>query len=658
MVRPDSGERQVPIRALIVSLLALFVPVVGALAFPGAMGDAGALLWLVLLIPAFLLAYYRGWRGAATALAAGMATLSITQAVANYLAVEMPDLLFGIVVAYLGITMGIGWMAEILHRDRETVEDMAFTDILTRLPNRRHTQVFLENEYAAAERGRLLAVVLFDIDNFKGYNDRYGHQAGDEALVAFAEVLHRTTRRMNLAGRFGGEEFMAVLAGSDAPGAMVFADRVRLALRSLELGDGPLTVSAGVAAYYPGMRSPDELVAAADRALYQAKSEGRNCVRRFGALDADGQAGMAGTDRDTTDADSQTTSLPPHAITAFGTGRTCMVVEDDPQVLGLLVDYLTREGFSVQPAEDGAVAIRALSQEFDVVITDLRLPEASGHEVVTAAKSRHPATQVIVISGLQDAHRAAEALQAGADRYLFKPFGMPELRANLADALVRRDRELGEASRRRALTAEGELRASEARESILRGTRALMAAVEAKDPFTSGHSDRVSTYTELLAEALDPTGVRLPREMLRLACEVHDVGKLGVPDGVLNKNGPLTAEEYAEVKEHPRIGKRILSALIDDPLVLAVTGWHHERWDGEGYPDGLHGEAIPLAARVVGLADALSALTHPRPWRDAVPWEEAIEVLRRDSGTAFDPDILDAMDRCLPSLRAAYQDFS
>src|SRR5688500_4033263 len=270
-IAPDRSRRRAPTRALLLSLAALGVPVAGALVFPEGLAEYGSLLWLLALIPAFLLAYYRAWRGAATALAAGMATLSLTEAVATWSGRSVPDLLLGVVIAYVAITLGIGWLAEQLHQDKDEVEDMAFTDILTHLPNRRHARVFLENEFAAAERGRLLSVALFDLDDFKAFNDRHGHQAGDEALRAFAEVLIRTTRRMNLAARFGGEEFLAVLAGSDAEGAMVFADRVRTALQSRSIGGESLTVSGGVAVAHPSERSPDELAADADHAPHPAQ---------------------------------------------------------------------------------------------------------------------------------------------------------------------------------------------------------------------------------------------------------------------------------------------------------------------------------------------------------------------------------------------------
>ncbi|MCK5652684.1 MAG: diguanylate cyclase, partial [Gemmatimonadetes bacterium] len=282
------SDRRVPPRALLISVAALAVPVAGAFLLPAATVEQyGALLWLLALVPAFLLAYYRGWKGVATALAAGMATLSLTQVAMSWVGRPIPDLLSGVVAAYVTISLGVGWLAELMHRDREEVEDLAFTDLLTHLPNRRHARVFLENEFAAAERGRLLSVVLFDLDHFKRYNDRYGHVAGDDALQVFAVILAQSTRRMNLSARFGGEEFLTVLAGSDVEGALVFAERIRVALKATSLERGSLTASAGVATFHPSMRSPDELLAAADHALYRAKREGRNCVRLFGRPPAD-----------------------------------------------------------------------------------------------------------------------------------------------------------------------------------------------------------------------------------------------------------------------------------------------------------------------------------------------------------------------------------
>ncbi len=649
MASPDPLPQQeprsnrVPARAAVLSLAAFVVPVLGAFWFPEDLADYEALLWLTALIPAFLLAYYRGWQGAATATALGMAVLAIVAAITRSLGRETPDLLPIIVVIYLGLSIAIGWLAEILHRDRDEVEDLAFTDPLTHLPNRRHVEVFLANEFAAAQRGRLLSVVLFDLDRFKEYNDTYGHEAGDEALERFGEVLIRTTRRMNLSGRLGGEEFISILAGSDAHGATIFADRVRDELAALGLGAGPLTVSAGVAEYDESIRDPKMLIAAADKALYEAKREGRNRVKTRYPEGGDDPA-LAEHVR----AKEERSSLPP-----IGAGLPVLVVVEDAHTRDLLASYLQTAGFTVVRAADGASAIRALAEEPAVLITDTRISDMAPQEIIRATRSRYPLAQILVLTALQEAFTAADALQAGADRYLVKPFGMPELRAHLIDALDDRNKLLRQGDRRRELSAEGKARARSARESILAGTRALVRAVEARDPYTAGSAGRVASYAETLAEHIDPEETLLPRERLRLGCELHDVGKIGVPDGVLNKEGPLDTLELAEMRKHPRIGRSILEPIIDDPLVLAITSWHHENWDGTGYPDALRGQAIPLAARVVAVADALNAITRPRAWRAARSWDDALDIVEQGSGTTFDPRVVEAALATADRLRRA-----
>jgi diguanylate cyclase (GGDEF)-like protein len=665
IAKPRSSRR-VPLRALVLSLAALLVPMAGALLFNESLGLYAPLLWLMALVPAFLLAYYRGWRGVATALASGMAALSLTQVVASWMGLGVPDLLLGVVVAYVGISLGIGWLAERLLTERDQVEDMAFTDTLTHLPNRRHARVFLENEFAAAQRGRMLSVVLFDLDDFKKFNDKHGHAAGDEALRSFAEILTRTTRRMNLSARLGGEEFLSVLAGSESEGAVTFADRVRTAMHATKLHGQTVSVSGGVATFHPSMRTPDELLAAADHALYQAKREGRNCIRLFGSAalgraepSADATAPAPAPMRDPAyprppeeiGRTKPPVELLPQQITTFGAGRRALLVEDEHQVRKLIATYMSREGFAVAESDNVPDGVKQLGEEFDVVVTDIRMPEVSGTELVGAVKSRWPATQVIVITGLQDPQVAADALNQGADRYLFKPFGMPELRAHLKDALTRRDRLLAERSEKHVLSSEAQARAEQSLDALLRAARALVRAVEVRDPYTRGHSDRVGRYAVALAEILNRDGLGIDLDALKLACELHDVGKIGIPDAILNKVGALSPDEVALVRKHPRTGRRILDPLLDDETVLSVVSWHHERWDGNGYPDGLVGEGIPIVARIVGVADALDAMTSDRAYRPALAWEEAMDQLGQLSGKQFDPALVACVKREQERLR-------
>lgn len=197
----------IPLRALGLSFMALFVPILTAVFFPEfSSGDTGLLIWLTALVPAFLLTYYRGWPGASLALAMGMAALAITQVALLLAGIRLSNwsLLGGIVVVYIGISLGLGWLTELLHVQRRHAEKMALSDTLTGMPNRRHSVVFVEAAFAAAQRGIPLTVVLFDIDKFKVYNDTRGHPAGDQALQRVAAILLESTRRMNLSARWGG----------------------------------------------------------------------------------------------------------------------------------------------------------------------------------------------------------------------------------------------------------------------------------------------------------------------------------------------------------------------------------------------------------------------------------------------------------------------
>jgi len=271
----------IPRLAILLCLIALIVPAIAELWFADLIGNHQPLVWLLAVIPSFLLAFYRGWAGAATALAAGMAVLSLTQ-VGVLLTVGYIDnwpVILILVIIFCATAVANGLATELLHQQRASAELMALTDDLTGLPNRRFVERLLDREFAAAIRGRPLTVAIFDIDNFKDYNDRFGHAAGDQALTTFAKTLGEMTRKMDLSARYGGEEFLTVLSSCDLEGGLQFVERVRNALRKVDFIAGPISVSVGVATYRPGMDSPNDLLAAADRALYAAKQAGRDCVR-------------------------------------------------------------------------------------------------------------------------------------------------------------------------------------------------------------------------------------------------------------------------------------------------------------------------------------------------------------------------------------------
>jgi putative two-component system response regulator len=647
------------------------VPVIADLVFPReTLGPFQPLIWLFAFVPALLLAYYRGWKGVAGAVAAGVVTFAFYQALATRAGLTIPGYFPGMLVAFLGLALGIGWLVERLHLDKAQVEALALTDLLTHLPNRRHAIIFLENEFAAAARGRPLCVVLFDLDSFKLYNDRYGHQAGDEALTVFAGILSQTTRRMNLSARFGGEEFLSVLAGSEVDGALVFAERVRARLKATKLSRGSLTVSAGVACFHRTLRSPDELLAAADHALYQAKREGRNRVRLFGRnlleeavadptgrVEAVETAYLGGYPRSAADLGRTRPpiTLLPHSVTGFGVDRKVLLVEGEETVSDLLSSYLSKEGFDVSVAGDVSSAVRHLGTEFDVMITDVRLPGPWSMELMTAVKARWPATQIIAITGISDEEVRLESEKAGADAFLQKPFGMAELRLELQEALVRRKQALVQGSEGRVVSAEVRVRSDAANEHLTAGLQSLVTAVEIRDPCTQGHHHRVTLYAQVILQALDPEGIRLSPLSLALGTEHLDIGKLAVPESILLKPEPLTEGESDLLREHPKVGREILRPIIGDEVALEVVTWHHERWDGGGYPDGLAGESTPLAARISAVADSLDHLTSCRSNRKALAWDGAVAAILEESGKQFDPEVVRAFQTALPQLKETWE---
>ncbi len=419
-MKTELGAAPVPARALLLSLLSLAVPVVSSALFPDwTSWDVGILVWLLALVPGFLLSYYRGWRGASLALAAGMAALSVTQVVILTTDAPLPSpaVLLGVVTVLTAVSLGSGLLASFFHHSLEQAERLALTDPGTGLPNRRHVILEFEKAFAAAQRGSKLAIVLFDLDRFKRVNDEYGHAEGDRVLVKFAEILQKTTRTMNTTARFGGEEFLAIVRNADAEGASVFAERVRTTFRELELHSGPLTVSAGVAAYEPGMATPDVLLAAADQALYRAKHEGRDRVvvlGKQGKLSEEAERPARGDDVDVPQ----------------GHGELILVVDDDVDALRSISRTLRRFGYTVleSPSPRRAVDIaRGLDRPIDAVLTDIVMPEMGGFRLVEMLEEIQEQVRVLYLSGYSQEEVDWGGVPGAVREYLSKPVSIYHL---------------------------------------------------------------------------------------------------------------------------------------------------------------------------------------------------------------------------------------
>jgi putative nucleotidyltransferase with HDIG domain len=322
------------------------------------------------------------------------------------------------------------------------------------------------------------------------------------------------------------------------------------------------------------------------------------------------------------------------------TARTAVtLVDDEPAVLDILARAARSWNFDCQAAATAEQAVTLLEERLTpVVITDLRMPGRGGVWLVREVRRRWPGVSVIVVTAGQDADAVNDCLNAGAHHYFLKPINFDEFRHAL-EVTTRGYRLHQQRERhRKELERKVRRRTHQLRNTFLSAIDSLVRTLEARHPSTCGHSLRVRRYALRLARRLGWT--ERARSPLALAAKLHDIGKVGTPEGILNKPGLLTAAEEAVVREHPVVGERILTPIIRDRDVLAAIRGHHERWDGGGYPDGLAGERIPLLARVITVADCFDALTSYRSYRDPLAPHEALELLRAGAGTQFDPALV------------------
>lgn len=306
-----------------------------------------------------------------------------------------------------------------------------------------------------------------------------------------------------------------------------------------------------------------------------------------------------------------------------------LLVVDDMEPMRLaLQDSLRLQGYDVVSAASGEEALELLrSQRFDLLLTDQTMPGLSGIELMEATARIHPDMPVVLLTGHTDVELAKSSLQRGASDFVTKPVNIRELPIVIERNLTRRRLEVTRLKEREA-------------QVLFEAIKALASAVDAKDPYTARHSMRVTRLSLLLADAVGLASDE--RYILELAAWMHDVGKIGVPDQILTKPTSLTPEEFAVMKIHPVKGGEIVGQIEELGRVSDAIRHHHERPDGKGYPDGLRGEAIPIASRIIIIADAFEAMTSNRSYRPGLGRERAFEELHDHRGTQFAPELVEA----------------
>ncbi len=336
-----------------------------------------------------------------------------------------------------------------------------------------------------------------------------------------------------------------------------------------------------------------------------------------------------------------------------------LVADDEAAVRNMLKTALERAGFDCRVAASGKEALTLLEQRpAEVIITDIRMPEMDGIELLYRVKEKFD-SDVMVITGFTEKFNYEDVVSAGAADFIPKPVGLKELVIRLKRVLrereIKKERDrINEAlshivEKLKHTVDELEKAHKDLEDAYLDTINRLVIAAEFKDEDTGDHIVRMSRYSTLLAEraGLSASTVKL----IRYASPMHDIGKIGIPDNILLKQGKLTKEEFEMVKTHTTIGASILENAKADVLKMAyeIALTHHERWDGSGYPHGLKGTDIPISGRIVGLADTFDALTSARPYKPPYPMDVAIKIISNDSGTKFDPAIveifLDNIDR-------------
>lgn len=338
-----------------------------------------------------------------------------------------------------------------------------------------------------------------------------------------------------------------------------------------------------------------------------------------------------------------------------------LVVDDEQPVRDLVAAQLLFLGFKATATGDHELALQLVASPTDapsLIMLDIEMPGASGLELLRRIKKINEDTQVVMVSGLSDIATVRECLRAGAYDYLTKPFELEDLgntvdRALERRRLLRQNREYQEDLEQMVQDQTDEIRRTR---DIALVTLAKLA--ESRDSETGLHLERMQEYSRILAEAMHhgPYGREVDDEFVEWVIKsspLHDIGKVGIPDAILRKPGPLTPDEQTIMRTHTTIGGDTLRSVLDQfngptflTMAMEIAYSHHERWDGKGYPFGLAGHDIPLPARIVSIADAYDAITSRRPYKEPVGHEEAVRRIWIDRSLHFDPVLVDAFMEC------------
>ena len=524
---------------------------------------------------------------------------------------------------------------EKLQETTESYRAKLYHDVLTGTYNRRYYEDIASRIVGPA------GIALIDVDDFKICNDTYGHYAGDMALETAANAIRSCIRESDLLIRYGGDEFLLVLPGIPGDILQTKLEQIRTAAQMASVpGYSHFRLSLSIGGTIQAITDPMEnAVRQADRLMYQAKCR-KNAV--------------------TVEVPGCSLAAPEKLLQE----KSQILLVDDSKMNRMILAEILGDGYHILEAENGQECLEKLRAEagsIALVLLDINMPVMDGFEVLKAMNANHTIEDipVIMISSEDSDAAIRRSYELGASDYVNRPFD-----ARIVYRRVTNTIKLYAKQRRLVQMVSDQIRARENNTDMLVGV--LSHIVEFRNGESGLHVRHIRIITEMLLHRLLEISSRYSitaeqQDMIPLASALHDIGKIGIDEKILNKPGKLTPEEFEVIKTHSMLGAQILYDLdnfSEQPLLQTayeIARWHHERWDGRGYPDGLKGDEIPISAQLVSLADVYDALTSERCYKKDFSHEKAMQMIMNGECGAFNPLLLQCLTNIQSDLKEELQ---